>query len=210
MAGVTQILQMTSPADWKHVRILAVDVEGNGQIPPDLIELGIIEIRDGVVSSEAKDWLIRPARPITSEVIKIHGISNQDVDSAPTAAEISAEVLACLGEHYVVAHNAPVDVDVLTRTFPGWHPKGVIDTLQVARELLPDEPSHSLRALTNLFGLSEKIPPSLSHLHAHRAAFDAALAANLLLSLIQRIPGAPPTVDQLIDPKDIRNQGRLF
>jgi exodeoxyribonuclease X len=55
---------------------VVVDVEGNGQQPPDLVELAAVPITDGIIG-EARSWLVRPDLPSTGFARKIHGISNE-------------------------------------------------------------------------------------------------------------------------------------
>ena len=70
-------------ADWTSLRYAVADVEGNGQQPPDLVELAVLPITDGIIG-EPVSWLVKPPRPITSFATGIHGISGKDVASAPS------------------------------------------------------------------------------------------------------------------------------
>jgi DNA polymerase III epsilon subunit-like protein len=42
-------------SDWTSLRYAVVDVEGNGQQPPDLVEVAVIPIVGGVIG-EPKSW----------------------------------------------------------------------------------------------------------------------------------------------------------
>lgn len=61
--------------------IAVVDVEGNGQNPPEVIEIAIIPVAGTVVSpGDTRSWLVKPKNPITPIVThKVHGITNDDV-----------------------------------------------------------------------------------------------------------------------------------
>ncbi|MGW4720935.1 3'-5' exonuclease [Nocardia sp. NPDC004260] len=63
-----------------------VDVEGNGQTPPEIIEIAILPVSGATVGvDDMRSWLVRPARPITPIVTrKVHGITNADVAECPT------------------------------------------------------------------------------------------------------------------------------
>jgi exodeoxyribonuclease X len=78
-------------ADWTRLSYAVVDVEGNGQQPPDLVELAILPITDGSIG-ETVTWLVKPPRPITSFATRIHGITGRDVAGAPVFAGIRREV----------------------------------------------------------------------------------------------------------------------
>ena len=132
--------------DWTKLRYVVLDVEGNGQQPPDLVELGVVPIVGGVIG-EPVSWLVGPDEPITPMARKIHGIRNEDVAGAPAFADIEDEVLRALEGAVLVAHNAHVDVNVLQRKLPGWQSAEVFDTLKLARRLLPGHHSYRLGAL---------------------------------------------------------------
>jgi exodeoxyribonuclease X len=106
-------------ADWTSLRYAVADVEGNGQQPPDLVELAVLPITDGVMG-EPVSWLVKPPRPITYFATSIHGISGKDVASAPVFADIEHEMRRALTDRVLVAHNAHVDVAVLRRELDGW------------------------------------------------------------------------------------------
>jgi DNA polymerase III epsilon subunit-like protein len=180
--------------DWTSLDYAVVDVEGNGQQPPDLVELAVVPIRSGAIG-EPVTWLVRPAEPISRLATRIHGLRNQDVAGAPAFADISAQVATALAAPVLVAHNAHVDIGVLARKLPGWQPPEVLDTLRLARRLLPGLPSYRLGALAGTLGLSDGLPAGLS---PHRAAYDALVTARLFAELATRTPaleelrGSPP------------------
>lgn len=131
-------------ADWTDLNYAVVDVEGNGQQPPELVELAIVPIVGGVIG-EPVSWLVRPAEPIKYFATRIHGLTNKDVADAPEFAAISDEVLHTLDGAVLVAHNAHVDVDVLGRKLGGdWQRPEVFDTLKLARRLVPGQDSYRL------------------------------------------------------------------
>ena len=61
--------------DWASLTYMVVDVEGNGQQPPDLVELAIVPIRSGVIGEPAS-WLVKPDQPIKYFAAQIHGLSS--------------------------------------------------------------------------------------------------------------------------------------
>jgi exodeoxyribonuclease X len=160
--------------DWASVRYAVVDVEGNGQQPPDLVELAVVPIVGGIIGHPAS-WLVKPARPISPMATRIHGLTNQDALEAPAFADIEAEVL--------VAHNAHVDTGVLRRHLGGWHCPEVFDTLKLARRLVPGQESYKLGALVTAFALAEGLPAGLT---PHRATYDALVTARLFVHLATR------------------------
>jgi exodeoxyribonuclease X len=164
---------------WSRHRYAVADVEGNGQQPPDLVELAIVPITEGKIG-QARSWLVRPPRPITPMAQRFHRITNTEVSAAPAVDEVADEIRKELDGAIFVAHNAHVDLGVLTRTLPGYTPAEVIDTLKLARRLVPDQVSYRLGSLAEAFSLTA----GLGHeLRPHRAAYDALVCARLLVRL---------------------------
>ena len=173
-----------NPATWP-TKLLVVDVEGNGGHPPDLVEFAALPIHAGQVSP-ATGWstLIRPPAPITAMATRIHGISNHDVQNAPTWTETADQVRTLLDGAWIAAHNASVEYGLLTRLMPDWQPAGVIDTLKLSRHLFGTSIRHNLDALITHTGIDTSQIPG----QRHRAAFDAHATALLLVHLAERFP----------------------
>jgi DNA polymerase-3 subunit epsilon/exodeoxyribonuclease X len=172
-----------------------VDVEGNGQSPPDLVEIAVVPVSASLDVGDFRSWLVRPPRPITAVVTaKVHGIANADVADAPTWAEVSGEVAAALAGRVLVAHNASVERAVLARHLPSYVPPEVVDTLALARRLWPALPGHGLDALIRARG----IRMGTRFGHRHRAGHDAHATALVFRALSADAGG----VDQLALPDD--------
>lgn len=203
---------MTTPESWTDVRLVVVDVEGNGGQPPELVELAIVPIEPGVRIGEPHEWLMRPQVPISPIVARVHGITNKMVSGAPLLADVEPAIRKVLGSDYFIAHNANVDLGVLQRTLPGWTPRGVIDTLPLARKFRPGLKSYALTALTA--ALSLKVASGGGD-RPHRACFDALATAALFLELARDPAGGLPRplvdllVTQLSDTR-VPGQGSLF
>jgi exodeoxyribonuclease X len=177
--------------DWMSLTYVVVDVEGNGQHPPDLVELAAVPIVGGLIG-EPRSWLVKPPRPITPMARRIHGITNDAVADAPSFSAVRDEVAAALRADALVAHNAHVDLDVLGRELGDWNPPEVFDTLKLARRLLPDAGTYRLGALVEAFTLADGLPADLV---PHRATYDALVTAGLFVRLAT-LPGAR-TVEEL-------------
>ncbi|HEY6422436.1 MAG TPA: 3'-5' exonuclease [Pseudonocardiaceae bacterium] len=181
-------------ADWTNLTYVVVDVEGNGQQSPDLVELAAVPIVGGIIG-EPVSWLIKPETPIKFYATKIHGLTNADVADCPMFEDIEGQVLDALNASVLVAHNAHVDVGVLQRKLGDWECPEVFDTLKLARRLIPGLSSYKLGALVEMFNLAEGLPEGLS---PHRATYDALVAARLFVLLatkaatLEELRGQPP------------------
>jgi exodeoxyribonuclease X len=179
--------------DWTSLNYTVVDVEGNGQQPPDLVELAVVPVIGGKIG-EAQSWLVRPEVPIQNFATRIHGITNKDVASAPAFAEVASEVRKALDGAVVVAHNAHVDTSVISRKLPDWVPAEVFDTLKLAKRFMPDQVGYRLGTLVNVFSLADGLPEGLS---PHRATYDALVAARLFVHLATRTEDQPLSLEAL-------------
>lgn len=202
---------------WKATTFAVIDVEGNGQQPPDLVEIAIATVDRGVRQAVYSS-LIRPPRPITPIVRRLHGISNEAVADAPSIAQIADEISDRLEGKVPLGHNVRVDINVISRQLPtSWTPAFAIDTLLLAKRVLPAQPSYSLERLRAHLGLEHEGSSTIRH----RAGADVVAAFDLFCALVSRL-GSEPTLRELFQlggvgysvtpPPEERpaNQGSLF
>jgi DNA polymerase III epsilon subunit-like protein len=157
-------------------KLVVVDVEGNGQQPPEIIEIAALPIDDGQ-PAPATMWLIKPRKPISPIVTrKVHGIRNTDVSEQPSWADVEAQVATALSGRVLVAHNATVEHGVLRAHLPGWEPNLVLDTLRLARHVWPGLASYGLDHLTQHLALTADDIDG----RRHRATYDSQLTWRLL------------------------------
>lgn len=194
----------TVPALLHGKRLVVVDVEGNGQQPPEIIELAALPVDEPVADTALRTWLIRPRRSITPLVTrKVHGITNADVQPCPSWSEVAHDIQAQLADRTLVAHNAAVEYRVLRDHLPTWSPPAVLDTLRLAKHRWPGLNSYALDQLTTHAHL-----PTLAGQQPHRAGYDAWSTWQLLCRLladshldwaglvtIAALPGPPPHPD---------------
>ncbi|MEC3919302.1 3'-5' exonuclease [Nocardia sp. CDC160] len=175
------------PAALRGHDIAVVDVEGNGQTPPEIIEIAIVPAAGTVVSlDEVRSWLVRPKNPITPIVTrKVHGITNDDVAQCPPWEQVSPTIGRVMFGRTLVAHNATVEHKVLSAHLPEWKPLMVLDTLRLAKKIWPGLKSYSLdklieHAALDMHGLDDDQA-------YHRAGYDAWAAWQLLCRLVRDV-----------------------
>ncbi|MFE3026125.1 3'-5' exonuclease [Nocardia tengchongensis] len=172
------------PAALRGHDIAVVDVEGNGQSSPEIIEIAILPVAGTAVSpDEIRSWLVRPQNPITAIVTrKVHGISNDDVADCPVWGTVAPQVGRVLFGRTLVAHNANVEQRLLSTHLPEWKPLMVLDTMRSAKALWPGLKSYALASLIEHAQLDTSALADQGH---HRAGFDAWAAWQLLCRLVQ-------------------------
>lgn len=171
----------TLPAALRDRSLVVADVEGNGQQPPDIVELAVLTVGGCGEEPNFTTWLVRPPRPISPFVKRIHGISNDDVENCPPWSTIEEEVSTLLADRTLIAHSATVEYKVIGAHLPQWKPPMVLDTLKLAKHMWPDLESYKLtdlvaHAAIDTSGFSEQRP--------HRAGFDTWCAWLLLCALL--------------------------
>ena len=160
-----------------------VDVETTGGAYEEghrIIELAIVEVREGVVTREFQS-LVNPRRRVEASVTRLTGISAARVATAPRFRDIAAEIRNRLEHHVFVAHNADHDwafVGGQLREALGDAPRvQKLCTEQLSRRLLASQRRHHLDALCGRFGIE---------VHGrHRALGDARAAADILKCLLE-------------------------
>ena len=154
------------------------DVETTAMKPENgyIVDLAALRVRGGQVVDRFES-LVNPGRSIVGH--QVHGISDQDVANAPTAAELLPKFVEWIGDAAVVAHNVTFDLPFILRHLPNdvrWEPTAIYDTLELAYQLYPDAGSYKLADLVRfVFGRD--------HEAAHRAMPDAQATADLFINL---------------------------
>ncbi len=194
---------------WANSLFAVVDVESNGQSPPELIELGIVPIDCGRPGN-LRSWLICPVRGVRRRVAEVHGIRDADLVGAPRIDDVREAIFSALQGRYLVAHNAGVDWSILHLAIPTLNPPGVIDTLRLSRALAPGLSSYRLVDLLTVLDIENS-----QHGPAHRVAHDVHGATQLFLSLIARHANGSMALRELLQLGRLRTidepcQGKLF
>jgi Rad3-related DNA helicase/DNA polymerase III epsilon subunit-like protein len=155
---------------------VSLDLETTGLDPSRdrVIEVGAVAFTpDRTLGTLER--LVDPQRPLPEAVARLTGISQADLNGAASAESALGELAAFLRGRQPVGHGARLDVDFLTASGVWERGLEILDTLDVARILLPGAASHSLPLLAIELGFSQPRP--------HRALDDADATRQLLLRL---------------------------
>ncbi|MDP9957546.1 3'-5' exonuclease [Epilithonimonas hungarica] len=157
-----------------------IDIESNGAPfrKESIIEIAIYRF-DGHEITDQFISLVNPEDEISSFVQKLTGITSKMVITAPKFHEIAKRVVEITQDSTLVGHNIDFDYRMLRQSFKrlGYEFKiNTLDTIPLAKKLIPDEKSYSLSKLCKSIG----IPLS----EAHRASGDARATLDLFKLLI--------------------------
>ncbi|SFU73645.1 DNA polymerase-3 subunit epsilon [Pustulibacterium marinum] len=159
-----------------------VDIETTGG---KFNEEGITEIAiykfDGHKVVDQFISLVNPEKDIQPFVVKLTGINNKMLRTAPKFYEIAKRVVEITEDCIIVAHNAKFDYRILRTEFRrlGFdYSRRTLCTVELSKKLIPDKPSYSLGKLVRSLG----IPVS----DRHRASGDAQATVKLFKLLLSK------------------------
>ncbi len=172
------IVKLGRALSQKGAEFVILDVETTAMKPEQgyIVDIAALRVRDGKVVDRFES-LVNPGRSIIGH--QIHGLTDEDVSKAATAAEVLPKFVEWVGNAPVVAHNVAFDLPFVLRHQPydvEWAPSAIFDTLELAHQLYPDAGGYKLADLVRfIFGKD--------HPAAHRAMPDAEATAELFISL---------------------------
>ena len=157
-----------------------IDIESNGAPfrKESIIEIAIYRF-DGHEITDQFISLVNPESEISSFVQKLTGISAKMVLTAPKFHEIAKRVVEITHDSTLVGHNIDFDYRMLRQSFKrlGYEFNiNTLDTIPLAKKLIPEEKSYSLSKLCKSIG----IPLT----EAHRASGDARATLDLFKLLM--------------------------
>ena len=160
--------------------ILDIETTGGQFNEEGITEIAIYKY-DGHEVTDQFISLINPEKPIQPFVVKLTGINNAMLRSAPKFYEVAKRIIEITEGCIIVAHNAQFDYRVLRTEFKNLgfdFEKQTLCTVELSQKLMPEQPSHSLGKLVRALG----IPMS----DRHRATGDALATVQLFKMLLQK------------------------
>ena len=158
---------------------IVLDTETTGLNPArdKVLEIGAARIEHGQIT-DTFDTLIDTGVPVPERIMELTGITDAMQAEGKRAEDVFPEFCAFCGDLPVLGHNIQFDFSFLKQTAVNLgylFEKNGIDTLRIARKVLPDLPSRRLPDLCAHYG----IDPG----HSHRALDDALATHELLQRL---------------------------
>ncbi|WP_264510297.1 exonuclease domain-containing protein [Flavobacterium sp. N1719] len=160
--------------------ILDIETTGGQFNEEGITEIAIYKF-DGHEVVDQFISLVNPEIPIQPFVVKLTGINNAMLRSAPKFFEVAKRIIEITEDCIVVAHNASFDYRILRTEFSrlGYEFKRpTLCTVELSKKLIPDQPSYSLGKLVRALG----IPMA----DRHRASGDALATVKLFKLLLSK------------------------
>lgn len=157
------------------------DIETTGLSPDNdaVVELCALKVEDGIVTDEFSS-LVNPYMHISEAASDINGITDDMVKDAPGIDIVIREFKDFIGDSVLSGHNIKnFDLKFIQRDalihIGRELSNDYIDTVLIARRLLPDLTSRSLGALADHYGVSYE--------GAHRALADCRINLSVFACL---------------------------
>ena len=156
------------------------DIETTGFSPVEnrIIEIGAVKVCGGKIVDRFSAF-VNPEVPIPFEIEKLTGIKDDMVVDAEKIESVLPQFLEFAKGCMLVAHNAGFDMSFITENCDRQgiaHDFTYIDTVGMARVMLPAQAKHTLDAVAKTLGVS-----LINH---HRAVDDAEATAEIFVKLI--------------------------
>jgi DNA polymerase III subunit epsilon len=147
-----------------------------------ITEFGALKLVRGEVVDQFST-LVNPGRPIDPFVVRLTGITNRMVSDAPSISEVMPRFEEFVEGCVLVGHNVHFDCSFVTAARGGTPlPNEVLDTLKLARSLVPGLKRYRLSSLVSHFGVRQT--PN------HRALSDAAATTEVFRKLLKLLASA--------------------
>ena len=164
-----------------------------------ITELGALKLWRGQVVEEFST-LVNPGRLIEPFVVRLTGITDRMVAGAPPISEVMPRFEEFVEGSVLVGHNVHFDCAFVTAARAGSPlPNPLLDTLKLARCLVPGLRRYRLSSLVSHFGV--RAMPN------HRALSDAAATAGVFLRLSKLLRSAG--VRSVGEATMLRGRGRI-
>lgn len=159
------------------------DIETTGFSPVNnrIIEIGAVKVQHGEIRERFSSF-VNPDVPIPFEIEKLTGINDSMVMEAPMIDKVLPQFLDFCKDCVLVAHNAGFDMSFIMENcrrlgYPDQFT--YVDTVGIARILLPNQAKHTLDAVAKTMGVSLE--------NHHRAVDDAEATAHIFVKFIPRL-----------------------
>ena len=162
--------------------VFDIETTGLSKEKEMITEIGAVKVADGKIIDRFSTF-VNPQRPISAEITKLTGITDDMVKDAPTIENVLPEFLKFCEDTVLVAHNASFDTGFIRiaaeRAGLGELHHTSVDTLELARALLPELNKHKLDIVCEHLGVTLN-----GH---HRAVNDAEATAEVFIKFLDML-----------------------
>lgn len=174
---------------------IILDIETTG-FKPDIAK--IIEIAAVKYSSagaiDTYATLVNPNINIPEKISELTGITQAELDAAPTWEQIQPSFVRFIGNTFLVGHNIKeFDIDFINHALGYTLNNCMLDTLELARKTFPELPNHRLSYLKDALNIDQPISHrALADVHTTYGVLQACATPEKHISDIKNAPRQEP------------------
>lgn len=161
-------------ANWQYYTALDVETTGLSAMDNRVTEIALVRMWGTNVVGQWSS-LVNPGCAIPYYITRLTGINDAMVADAPAFPALIPTIRDYVGDSILLAHNAPFDRGFVDAELKRAGEKPIknkwLDTVYMARKLLPQLPNRKLATVAQHFGIS-----CAGH---HRAMADALMVAGI-------------------------------
>ncbi len=153
--------------------VFDLETTGLNPVQNEIIEIGAVKVKNGEIIDEFSS-MVKPDKKIPGKITEITGIDNKMVKDAPPFQKVFNSFVEFINGCPLVAHNIEFDYSFIRKPLSEYKKQTevtLIDTLTLARAVLPELKNHKLATLVNYYDIS---------LDNHHRALDDSKATALL------------------------------
>jgi len=161
--------------------VFDIETTGFSPVRNRIIEIGAVKVSGGEIVDRFSVF-VNPEVPIPYEIEKLTSINDEMVMGAPAIDVILPQFLDFCEGSVLVAHNAGFDMSFIIENCGrlGYPQEFTyVDTVPIARMLLPGQARHTLDAVAKTLGISLE--------NHHRAVDDAECTAEIFVKFIKML-----------------------
>lgn len=162
---------------------VCLDIETTGLSPvyEDIIEISALKVRNDTVTASFSE-IINIRRPLPPFISALTGIRDEDIANGKDAAEALSSFRQFVGDDILMGHNVNFDInflyDNLLTKLGIPLTNDYVDTLRLAKRILPNMKHHKLDDLTAYYHIRQR--------NEHRALNDCMLTVECYYRMIGR------------------------
>jgi DNA polymerase-3 subunit epsilon len=170
-----------------NMELVVFDLETTGFYPyngDEIISFGAVSVVGGQILHDHTYYsIVNPKRKIPDEIERLTGITNDMAGKAPELVQVLQEFLEFAQQKVLVAHGTGHDKSFLNAAL--WKTSKVslshrvLDTIMIAKWLMPRRKSYSLDSLLDAFDIDIS--------HRHHALQDSLMTAKLWSRFMEEI-----------------------
>ncbi|MCL6438658.1 MAG: DEDD exonuclease domain-containing protein [Rubrobacteraceae bacterium] len=174
--GMLEVVDLASLGlDEAEYVVFDLETTGSPAREGGITEIGAVRLRGGRIVEEFAS-LANPGHSIDPFVVRLTGITDEMVRGAPPAGEVASRFEGFAEGAVLVGHNVRFDCAFVEAAIGRTLSNPALDTLRLARLLVPGLRRYRLASLADHFGIEQR--PN------HRALADASATAGVFLRLL--------------------------